>query len=56
MDSSRFAKLRDQQFQKGSEQAFAPNADVVHELEEAQVERQFFLRDPPMRSQPRAQQ
>ncbi len=56
MDSSQFTALCDQQFQEGSEQAFAPNASVVHELKEAQVERQFFLRDPTMGSQPRAQQ
>ena len=28
----------------------------MYELKEAQVERQFFLRDAPMRSQPRTQQ
>jgi len=38
MDSSQFAKLRHQQFQQGSEQAFAPEADVMHELKETQVE------------------
>ena len=43
MDSSQFAQLRDQEFQKGSEQAFAPDAGVMHELKEAQVERQFLL-------------
>ena len=56
MDSSQFAPLRDQEFQKGSEQAFAPDAGVMHELKEAQVERQFLLRNAAMRSQPRAQQ
>ena len=38
MDSSQFAKLRHQQFQQGSEQAFAPDADVMHELKEAHVQ------------------
>ena len=56
MDSSQFTALCDQQFQEGSEQAFAPNASVVHELKEAQAEWQFFLRVPTMGSQPRAQQ
>ena len=56
MDSSQFAQLRHQEFQERSEQAFAADTDVMHELKEAQVERQFFLRDPSMRSQPRARQ
>lgn len=56
MDSSQFARLGHQKFQQGSEQAFASEADVVHELKKTQVERQFLLRDPPMGSQPRAQQ
>ncbi len=43
MDSGQFAWLRHQQLQKGFEQAFTPDPDVVHELKEAQVERQFFL-------------
>ena len=50
MDSGQFAWLRHQQFQEKSEQALAPDPDVMHELKEAQVERQFFLRDAPMRS------
>lgn len=56
MDSSQFALLGDQEFQQGSEQAFASAADVVHELEKAQVERQFLLRNSPMGPQPRAEQ
>lgn len=56
MDSGQFAKLRHQQFQEGSEQAFTSNADVMHELKEAQVERQFLLRNPSMGAQPRAEQ
>ena len=39
MDSGQFGMLRDQQLQKGAEQAFTPDADVIHELEEAQVQR-----------------
>ena len=56
MDSSQLALLGDQQFQERSEQAFAPNADVMHELKEAQVERQLFLRNSSMGSQPGTQQ
>ena len=36
-------QLRDQQLQKGAEQAFTPDAGVMHELKEPQVERQFLL-------------
>ena len=43
MDFGQFAWLRHQQFQERSEQTFTPDPDVVHELKEAQVERQFFL-------------
>lgn len=39
MDSGQFAWLRHQQLQKGFEQAFTLDPDVVHELKEAQVER-----------------
>jgi len=38
MDSGQFGMLRDQQLQKGAEQTFTPDADVMHELEEAQVQ------------------
>ena len=41
---------------EGAEQGFAASACVVHELEEAEVQRQLVLRDAPMRSQPGAQQ
>src|SRR5215212_10692255 len=41
---------------KGSEQGFAAAAEVVHDLEEAEVERQLVLRDAPVRPQPGAQQ
>lgn len=43
MDSGQFAVLCDQQFQKGSEQTFTPDAGVMYELKETQVERQFLL-------------
>ena len=43
MDSRQFIALCDQQFQEGSEQAFAPDTDIMHELKEAQIQRQFFL-------------
>ena len=41
---------------EGAEQSFAPAARVVHELEEAEIERQLVLRDAPVRSEPGAQQ
>ena len=47
---------RDQARDQGAEQGFAASARVVHELEEAEVERQLVLRDPPVRAQPGAQQ
>ena len=43
MDFGQFGWLRHHQLQKGFEQAFTPDPDVVHELKEAQVERQFLL-------------
>src|SRR3954467_690557 len=46
----------DQGGDEGSEQGFAASARVVHELEEAEVERQLVLRDAAMRAQPGAQQ
>ena len=52
MDSDQFGMLRDQQLQKGTEQAFTPAADVRHELEEAQVQRSFLLREATRRSPP----
>src|SRR3954451_516151 len=39
-----------------AEEGFAPAAGVVHELEEAQVQRQLFLRDAAVRPKPGAQQ
>jgi hypothetical protein len=40
---------------EGAEQGFAASAGVVHELEEAEIERQLVLRDAPMRAKPGAQ-
>src|SRR4051794_21364459 len=40
----------------GAEQGFAAAACVVHELEEAEVERQLVLREAAVRAQPGAQQ
>jgi hypothetical protein len=41
MDSGQLNRLRQQQFQEGSEQPFAAKADeFVHELKETQVQRQ----------------
>ncbi len=47
---------RNQPSDEGAEQGFAAPARIVYKLEEAEVERQFVLRDAPMRSQPGAQQ
>ena len=47
---------RDQGGDEGSEQGFAASARVVHELEEAEIERQLVLRDAAVRAQPGAQQ
>jgi len=47
---------RDQTGDQGTEQGFAAPASVVHELEEAEVERQLVLRDAAVRAQPGAQQ
>ena len=47
---------RDQGGDKGSEQGFAVAPGVVHELKEAEIERQLVLREAPMRPQPGAQQ
>ena len=47
---------RNQAGDEGAEQRFAASASVVHELEEAEVERQLVLRHAPVRAQPGAQQ
>jgi hypothetical protein len=41
--------LCDQQLNERRKQRFAPLADVVHELEEPQVDREFLLGNAPMR-------
>jgi len=41
---------------EGAQQGFAASARIMHELEEAEVERQLVLRDAPVRAQPGAQQ
>jgi hypothetical protein len=46
--------LRDQQLNERRQQRFASLADVVHELEEPQVDREFLLGNAPMRTQPTA--
>src|SRR3954447_25178768 len=47
---------RDEACDEGAEQDFAAAAGVVHELEEAEVQRQLVLRDAAVRAQPGAQQ
>jgi len=47
---------RDQARDEGAEQGFAAMARVVHDLEEAKVERQLLLRKAPMWAAPGAQQ
>jgi hypothetical protein len=46
--------LRDQQLNERRKQRFASLADVVHEFEEPQVDREFLLGNAPMRTQPTA--
>jgi hypothetical protein len=41
VDSRQFTALYDQEFQEGSEQVFAPEAGVMHELKEAQIKGSF---------------
>src|SRR5215472_6633761 len=45
-----------QQLNECTQQCFASLADVVHKLEEPQVERKFLLRNTPMRTQPTPQE
>ena len=45
---------RDQAGDEGAEQGFAALACVVHDLEEAEAERQLVLRDAAVRAQPGA--
>src|SRR5919202_5976857 len=56
LGSGVLASLSHQGCDKGAEEGFAAAPSVVHELEEAEIERQLFLRDTPVRAQPRAQQ
>ena len=46
----------DQGCDERAEEGFAASARVVHELEEAEVERQLVLRDAVMRAKPGAQE
>jgi hypothetical protein len=46
----------DQQLHERTQQRFASLADVVHKLEEPQVEREFLLGNAPMRAQPTPQE
>src|SRR4051812_40286230 len=46
----------DQGCDEGAEEGFAAAPGVVHELEEAEIERQLLLRDAPVRTEPGAQQ
>src|SRR5262245_28110726 len=46
--------LRDQQLNERRKQRFASLTDVVHELEEPQVDWEFLLGNAPMRTQPTA--
>src|SRR4051812_39258675 len=46
----------DQSGDEGAQEGFAAAAGVVHELEEAEIQRQLLLRDAPVRAQPGAQQ
>jgi len=46
--------LRDQQLNERRQQRFASLAEVVHALEEPQVDREFLLGNAPMRTQPTA--
>jgi len=47
---------RNQACDEGAEQGFSASASVVHELEEAEIERQLVLRDAAVRAKPGAQQ
>src|SRR5690242_13775973 len=56
LGSGVLASLSHQGCDKGAEEGFAAAPSVVHELEEAEIERQLLLRDTPVRAEPRAQQ
>src|SRR2546430_268252 len=48
--------LCDQQLNERMKQRFAPFSDIVHKLEETEVEREFLLGNAPMGAQPTPQQ
>jgi hypothetical protein len=48
--------LRDQELDERRKQRFTSLADVVNELEEPEVEREFLLGNTPMRAQPTPQE
>src|SRR3954447_5419694 len=50
------AVSRNQACDKGAEQGSPTPARVVHDLKEAEIERQLVLRDAPVRAEPGAQQ
>src|SRR3954466_3506047 len=56
LGSGVLASLSHQSRDEGAKQSFAAAPGVVHELEEAEIERQLVLRDAPVRPQPGAQQ
>src|SRR3954451_19696998 len=45
---------QDQSCDEGAKESFAPAPGVVHELEEAEIQRQLLLRDAPVWPQPGA--
>src|SRR3954453_22513913 len=47
-------RSHDQSRDKGAKESFAPAPGVVHELEEAEIQRQLLLRDAPVWPQPGA--
>src|ERR687890_1715870 len=56
LGSGVLASLSHQGCNEGAEEGLAAAPGVVHELEEAEIERQLLLRDAPMRAEPGAQQ
>src|SRR3954470_20365269 len=56
LGSGVLASLSHQGCDEGAKEGFAAAPGVVHELEEAEVERQLLLRDAPVRPEPGAQQ
>ena len=56
LGSGVLASLSHQGCDEGAQEGFAAAPGVVHELEEAEIERQLLLRDAPVRAEPGAQQ